>query len=1392
MALTAASCVIAADPVRTLPSPPGQILDLRANAAGDIYVRTATKVLWMDLQHPEEGWIALALDGVVALTDNTGREVFALQDRKTRLAIHRLAGATANPVTTTPNVPYEHWYVDALGRAWIQNRERLLVAGKNETLIEWPMGQPGYGIRFRQPCEWKPGHVVLFFASIAVWATPEKVIAEAAPLFADDGTGNGPFRLGADRLVSGGCNNKGAGSFLLDPRTPGKEPERLNLGRGDWFYGVATAPDGRLLSRPHRGFVWYAADGRSEVQLKESGPILNGASLAEPGKSRVVFAATGVGFAALPGGMLAVFRTNEAVMITPASGLPLPRVDCVAAVGDDLIMAGGGKIVVWRTTEPLPAAAGLDERRKGTTAPLPAAPGLDERREWMLTGPCVRDISGTLWAFLLDAPGKICHHDGKQWGQFPLELQNLSPQDMTGDDKGMLQIGSAHAPSGSALFRDGAVTNWPNQPVRAWVESIRQGATRFRDGSPFRSHDIAAGKAEWLWRYNGRSLWDGEREYDYYDKPPYRYFWLGPDGVCYRCSAEKVWAFADGRWTETQVPPLSIGPDGIRADITGKDRLSVIYDGQLKLPLPRSQASSNPRFLTLQGNEAFIPGPSGGWVGSWRIFRDAHYSVAGRVYPGTNGHYLVDGNTLRYQPRQTLTIDGTVLADGKLRRLVCKIAGVEPPYKPRLLTFLDGEFLDSIAAPDGVDLPPIKPGDHMLEVYAADGFGVVSEQPLRLTLDGGPEFEVVNLELGEDWDLKPRRLQVLPATIAGRTALERSLEIDSDGVVWILVEGGVVALAPAERKATFYRCPAQELLAARGRVWARGERSSDGVHIALLELRHDGIRRAVDLYDDSSYAHQQISADGEGGIWALSHRSAVRWDGKQTRQWERTLDYDPFVATSAKGTIIYTRGHYLIYRDGELSKSIPWPGDFKYRWQQADRIAYPLGRDYLLLPLQRLLLEVESGRPSDRKIPFGDTYRAGPDSSLYVWKGKEFYRISGDDLAMTQLVYSPPPTMPPLWDDGGYEFLATSGGVVAYTVRSERLYAGRADEGAAEYGWQHGVQPGRTHAIREAPDGRIWIMRQAQLLVYDPTQPADAIPSAWQGWRAAPVQERFAVGAFGRVWYGNPERTGFASSDGTNDMTWAQRYPGANAIIVSDNGAAAIGAGTDTYLLSTGKPPERVKDLRSAVLELVKRGAKSFEGDGAPAVAADGRVYFGGKIWDGHAWQSVPDGRASLDPRGEIFLLCMERSSLPVAYRIDGVKAIPLGQVEKCLIDAYGLRWYDPGILEANPGCLPVWYASKETPEVSSDVNATRIRIDPHGSLQALPLGDGQFLMRVGAKLHRLDAQGLTRIPGSAVPCGDELDPGWGLRVWPLADGRWALAVHSRLYISPTDLRLTP
>jgi len=171
---------VSAEPVRTLPAPPGKILDLRANAAGDLYVRTATNVFHLPLHEPDAGWKAMPLDRVDDLSENAGREVFARQDLKSRFAFHRLAGAKTVPVATTPHVPWGRWYVDALGRVWAQTKERLLVVGKDKTLLDIPARESRFrSVRF-QPCEWKPGHLALFFATDIVWASPTAVRAEAA------------------------------------------------------------------------------------------------------------------------------------------------------------------------------------------------------------------------------------------------------------------------------------------------------------------------------------------------------------------------------------------------------------------------------------------------------------------------------------------------------------------------------------------------------------------------------------------------------------------------------------------------------------------------------------------------------------------------------------------------------------------------------------------------------------------------------------------------------------------------------------------------------------------------------------------------------------------------------------------------------------------------------------------------------------------------------------------------------------------------------------------------------------------------------------------------------------------------------------------------------------
>jgi hypothetical protein len=1421
----------AAEPVRTLPAPPGQILDLRANAAGDLYVRTATKVLWMDLQSPEEGWNALALDGVVDLTENAGREVFARQDLKTRFAIHRLVGGEATLLANAPQAPYKYWYVDAAGRTWFQTDKNLLVVRKDNELLNVPAKAGPCGFSFRSPCEWQPGHVVLLYGTEAVWATPDKVALAAPPPFDSDGTGNGLFQLGTDHLVGGGGGNDGRGSYRLDPNHPDKAPERLNLG-WDWFRGVATAPDGRLLvlaqtdRNPQFTLFWYAANGLSQVRLKGAENVIrtwyDQRALTT---ARLVFSTNSIGFTVTGNGVLAVFRPDEASILTPATGLPIPRVEHLAAVGDDLIMAGDGRVVVWRTTEPLPPAADFDDWR-----------------EWPLAGPCVRDVNGTLWAFLLDFPGKLSRHDGKRWDHIAIELGNRKPFIMTGDDRGRLQIGFQDAPSGSYLVADGAVTNWADY-TRAWTERFDSGPAFFGDGSPFRPRHVVAGKEDWVWMYDGRTLRTGQKAYDFYDSPPYRCFWLGAGGVCYRGGEGRVWIFANGRWAETEAPPLSIGLDGIRADGTGKVRLPVVYDGQMKLllsslsgvpfeitnspatggspggsPSPTvpfasmdvgwrgsgratdgfRRISGTPRVLTLQGNEAFIPAADGGgWVGQYRVFRNAYYPLAGRVYPGTNANYLVEGNTLRFQPRQTLTVTGEALSDGSLRRLVCRIAGTVPLYKPRLLVFLDGEFREALANPTGGDLPPISPGPHALDVYAADGFGVISE-PLRLSVNGPPEYPAEALKLDEAWALKPQRLQAVPTKIAGRTVLGWKLEIDADGVIWILVNGGIISLDLANRKTAFYPIPAHEILSARGRVWALGSAQRPGMKWPLYELGREGIRHAVDLYDDTSdRGFSQVSADGQGGIWTLNQQGMTRWDGKQTQFWERPVGSEKsttFVPTP-DGAIIHAWDRYFLYRNDELSEGIPWDKSVLREEGYMDYVTlYPMGRKHVVHAEKQAVVDIDTGRISKRKIPSGDAWRLGANGDLYVWQSNALLRVSGKNLAVTRLPHVPPPSPHPFYryTSDRYAFLATTKGTLAYPSGKGSLVIGPENGGAVEYGWREMVEPGDTMSIRQAPDGRIWILRTNQLLVYDPAQPAKPAGPAWPDWRVVSIWSGSAVSAFGHVWYITADGKTVVETDGKTESSWHLPLAG-GFVIAGDQGGAMLVWCEKVFLLLPGGKVEPASDLPNAVLALVKRGAKAFAGTGdPPVVAADGRVYFRGRIWDGQAWHALCENRVSLDLRGGMFQLRGKDGTISV-YRIDGCKATAVANTTKCLIDANGRRWYDPGLLEAKPGCLPVWYQGENDwdPLVSATPASRKVQLDTGLPVQAFPTTDGQFLLRIDSSLHVLDTNGLTALPNDRLPCGNKLLQAID-GICPLPDGRWAFGLGDRLFFSPPDLNLNP
>jgi hypothetical protein len=164
----------------------------------------------------------------------------------------------------------------------------------------------------------------------------------------------------------------------------------------------------------------------------------------------------------------------------------------------------------------------------------------------------------------------------------------------------------------------------------------------------------------------------------------------------------------------------------------------------------------------------------------------------------------------------------------------------------------------------------------------------------------------------------------------------------------------------------------------------------------------------------------------------------------------------------------------------------------------------------------------------------------------------------------------------------------------------------------------------------------------------------------------------------------------------------------------------------------------------------------------------------------------VPKGRASRDLRGELYLLC-ENDWVFNTYRIEGIKPTPLEYGGKCLVDAEGLRWFDPGLLEAKPGCMPVLHTGKGQRYISTGADTRQIAVENHMPVSAFPSPDGIFLVRVHPLLYVLDGNGMTKLSGDRVPCGAEVNA-----VHLLANGRFAFVTGDRIFISPPDLLLNP
>ncbi len=1025
---------MAAEGVHELPPLPSPPSGLSIDKAGHLYALVSGRVRTLDLKADQGQWELVDLTKAMDMTRNREGRAFVRCDQGDFYTFWELKGSSAQLVLKHPAFKCEGWYVDAEDRVWIQSREKLVIASGDAEpqVITWPQGQ--YGFRLRKPCEWQPGHVVLFYGTAMVWASPKGIEVKDAPRFAADGTGKGPFLLGSHLLVSGGGNTMG--SYVMDVRAPDEAPRRVWLG-WDWFFGVASAPDGQVLvlaqtdHNPQFTLFWYAQDGQSDVRLKGAEDVLRaGLSKQTLSGVKVAFNSQGQAFVALTSGLLGVVDADSATVMTSAQGLPLEPIADLAALGDDLVLAGDdGRFVVWDTRVKL--------------APL-SAESFDSRAEWTLAGPCCVDAAGKMWAFLADFPGKLNCYDGKHWEHVPIDLGNRRPLCMTADDLGNLEISFQDYPAGSCLYSGGRFQFWTDDPTRAWRESLQLGAKSFFDGSGFRTQHWTDGSGKG-WFYNGRILSEGGGQADYYDRPPYGYWWANADDGWYRLSGTHAMVYRRGRWGAMDEAPqhLYLGsrglrtadaawPEGGRADeLPVEFRNATAYvlspqgigrgDDARKSPLLEHRLNPNAIFRASDAG--------GGWIGSDRYVLGVFpvSALGSKVYEANCGRFFLETkgrqSKLRYHRPTDLTIAGDVTEGADAWSVTCRITGDPPPRDPCVVVETDGVVTGTPADPSEVRVAVDPYHEQRVTLHAVDRLGDFSSEPLVLHVKYPLYFHLpADDDVRHRWSALPKRLSKEGASGKPLT-IGTHLASDPDGNMWMTTSdaNSLLRYASTTGECELVKAPEPLVLinSPDGRAWGLGSAPKGPGERPLYSLSARGIEHATGIYYDWEPGPRSIAWDTEGNLWACALRWVGRWDGNQWTEWERPVGYGARVLTGVGGrAVVMCAEGFLVYAHGELSRIHTLPDGWRFEGG-----TYCMGDRYLVGPCEREragggsedatgIFDLETGELDVRSLPAGVVLRPDGEGDLYVWeiRQKGFFLLQSDGQRQLDLPNCPPPS----------------------------------------------------------------------------------------------------------------------------------------------------------------------------------------------------------------------------------------------------------------------------------------------------------------------------------------------------------------------------------------------
>jgi hypothetical protein len=812
---------------------------------------------------------------------------------------------------------------------------------------------------------------------------------------------------------------------------------------------------------------------------------------------------------------------------------------------------------------------------------------------------------------------------------------------------------------------------------------------------------------------------------------------------------------------------------------------------------------------------------------------------------------------IRFWPHADLAISGKIHKTEKGWTVDCQVSGVPAEARPLVLVLVDGQVRTGLASPGEIEFSRHQFGGNQIELWALDSLGNVSARPLKFDLEPAagnapwrPQWhsEPTVVSVSEFHPALPTTFDLTGGLAVDRHGLvyvtattghhrEEVLRYDPHAVrqskdteqlffgtsAWSLVE------KPEDmRVGRLLQSPQGDVYVTQDRYAKEYNR---GIEQPLYVIDSSAfgksvMRQVTYVYNDFNAEGTRLAWDDQGNLWNVGLRWIGRWNEDRWAEWERPLGNSSKIIPAVNGRVWFLseRGLYT-YQDGKMSEALELPDG-----RQPTLQGIALGDRHLVLRCERgqptttdkappadspfadsvfsrwCVYDAQTGELDCEKFAgAADDLRSDEAGNLYVWQKsqRKFLFVSARDLSITELPYIDPPIY---WRSTGMigeesylghigpEFLATGSGQLVYAPDVDSLVTWTRPGGPIKHDWHTGIVSGKTHAICKGPDGRIWILRDAELLVYDPRGKPKQSADPFAGWKKIDLAGRPCAGFQGSIWYFKPDRQTVVRSDGKDERTWrldvevesAETLRRGVVELVSDRSEALVfDTGRNWWHLQRDGKAERIENQFDGLVAMVQHGAKQFEARGyPPVVTGDGKTYYRGRLWNRKSWTRMTEGRGFLDAEGKLLVVTNPTGVYRRLYRLqdDRIMAEDIDSARHYFVDDRSVRWFEPATAEAAPGHLPVW--CDKTGEISLAVGGEP-RGGCFGVFNAMPFGEDRYIVNTRYGQLLLSAQGLKRIDPRGTPLGKR----WA-RLHRLGYGRWAWIGLDSVYIAPQDWKL--